>query len=103
MVREYVNRKGMLTVGDRFENKTTGTEATVGMQVPVRVVDVRTSFGREDILVVPKCGTGSEWFSASRFQPVDEWPPDNAEIQTAVTPEPDDACPVDPDLPDPLA
>jgi hypothetical protein len=49
--------------------------ASAGVMVPVEVVDARTRYGREDVLVRPYRGRGSAWVEANeRVVLVEEWP-----------------------------
>ena len=48
-----------------------GHEATIssdGLQVRVRILDGRTAYGREDLLVTPVAGEGQRWVSAERVR-----------------------------------
>jgi hypothetical protein len=40
--------------------------------VPVEVIDERRSFGRLDVLVRPKWGTGEAWVNSDRVEVTDE-------------------------------
>lgn len=38
------------------------------LSVQVKILDVRDSFGRTDILVTPVCGSGQQWVDMQRVQ-----------------------------------
>ncbi len=95
LTQMYVGKKGLLTVGSRVENKTHGSPGTIGIQCPVVVTDARTQFGKENVLVMPHRGVGSEWFSVDNLVIVDEWP--NATDPITTTPSPDESLPSNPD------
>ena len=77
LYREYVNRKGMLTIMDTPEQtklirdeegvvrKKIHYHATPGIRIPVNIVDVRSVYGAIDILIRPHMGDGSTWVRLS--------------------------------------
>ena len=47
-----------------------GKKATLttpeGLKIPVRVLDVRSTYGRQEVLVEPVTGTGKAWVGVKR-------------------------------------
>jgi hypothetical protein len=44
----------------------------VVLYVPVKIADVRSSYGRDDVMIVPVGGKGSAWVVASSVDVADE-------------------------------
>jgi hypothetical protein len=57
-----------MTLGEyqRFIGVQATIEAMPGCDVAIKVLDVRSSFGRIDVLVTPVSGSGSTWVSINR-------------------------------------
>lgn len=49
---------------------TTGRVNLDGLEVDVKIIDARMSFGRTDVLVVPESGAGQKWIEAGRVKEV---------------------------------
>lgn len=81
---KYIGRKAMITVLDYKEVRRKQADgewitvpATPGIQVPVRIVDVRFIYGRADALVVPFRGRGSTWVRLDGLEVIQQgstWP-----------------------------
>lgn len=78
MYHQYVGRKALLTVLKRREVEDRDgnviRESSLGVRIPVQVVDARIVYGTENVLIRPYRGEGSTWVLASRVHMVDEWP-----------------------------
>ena len=42
---------------------------TGGLKIEVRIVDARSNFGRIDVLVTPKSGSGEAWVQLDSLEP----------------------------------
>lgn len=65
---KYIGRKALVTVLDykmvrrrQADGTITAVPASLGIQIPVRVVDLRFIYGRADALIVPFRGRSSTW------------------------------------------
>ena len=81
---EFVGKKALLTVLDypEYTKKQNGQKAIVyagiGVRVPIRIVNARLRWGREDVLIRPLRGKGSTWIEVSNKLTVldddEDWP-----------------------------
>jgi len=82
LYHQFVGKKAMLLVCDapastrkRGDGKPIFVPENLGIHVAVRIVDARTSYGREHVLVQPLRGAGTTWIEIGRnLSLVDEWP-----------------------------
>lgn len=78
MYHQYVGRKALLIVLKRREmcdrDGNVIRESSIGVRIPVQVVDARIVYGTAHVLIRPYRGEGSTWVLASKVHMVDEWP-----------------------------
>jgi len=72
LYRRFVNKKAMVRVLDYAA--TSDRPASMGVEIPVNVLDVRFAWGNPHVLVSPVLGGGQAWVSVDRVKLVDEWP-----------------------------
>ena len=78
----YVNRKAWLSVGDHamyYANTPkswmgSSRKPSMGVEVPIVIVDARISYGTNQFLAIPVLGTGATWIKLTpRLKVVDHW------------------------------
>lgn len=75
MYEKYVGKKAMLVVLDQLEKEGRENSGSMGVEIPIKIVDANIAYGRERLLVEPHSGVGTAWIEANdKVRIVDEWP-----------------------------
>ena len=100
LYNKFIGKKGLLTVRQVPVYNPDKPEG-LGLTIPVFITDARGLFGRHDVHVQARNGTGSVWVDSKCVTIVEEWPLATTEITT--TPRPAEPPSIDISGTDPLA